>query len=755
MVVSLKENKAFLSLVRANPIEALFWAIWTIYFLVLRGTPLSFGKVYEILGYPSPNLVGKSQDIRSDEWSVTTPRLINFLQNGKLNLNQHSPIHESFNSVLPLPTLEPKILMQPIFWGFHFFGNSWGLAFYWSIAFACYFFFMRKLLLKLGISRFFANFGTVSIFFTSFQQTWMNDLGFDLLFFPFLIFLLTIARSRVSSRIVIAYFYCAYVLMSRYILDLTYLFILVGLLLLFLVVKGLLTFRGACYNLIAALTGVFFGLWLLRSDLVQLQETVYPGQRWAENGNVPLAQWLAQFIPNLTFSGWTNLVGPNVCEASLIDTGFPLLAIICILFNFRRFFAMRSKQLNLELSLFRFPELILLAGFVFLSVWQLISLPSWIGVATTLGRSGANRTLGVSGWLLVILSLLVLSKFQLEDLIKAKVITAWIVIATGVPLAYRLHSLTVPFDYSKFFSEDLLYTQNYLLPVTFLLLFLAVWVTVKISVLSRLIEQRGIINLVRVQVGRDKLLIASVLLCSNLALWGTYNPILSSDKVFQLRDTSAGRNVEAYFSTNPKPVIVPITGAHAWFQSIGINTPQNYYLLPPIDFWKKLLVDNFDTYSNVVNRMGYLEVGDVAEPTNGAATEVIVPISLFPESSFSVASFRPKTKKDKIAESFSIRVWCQEEGDVIVDAFNFRKMESKTTGDVSIQGWIPTKSVGPISVEVKQEGNSKLRIKNLNRGFRTDVLRIVGFTQSVSGYSTIVSNVVENKCLQIIFSELN
>jgi hypothetical protein len=194
-------------------------------------------------------------------------------------------------------------------------------------------------------------------------------------------------------------------------------------------------------------------------------------------------------------------------------------------------------------------------------------------------------------------------------------------------------------------------------------------------------------------------------------------------------------------------------GSNGWLQALGLPTPINSYDTPPLNYWKDILGPKFEELKDVLNRSSYLEIVDGGEFAVGAPDVVRAPIDVFDEKEYQLAIFRKNNDSTSASlENQMISIWCNDESSAVLDSYNLDTKSSDSTINMSINGWLKIKTIGPINVSVKQDGNRKVLINSVNRKFRPDVLRIVGLAESLTGFDIGISNLVVGNCLRVYFT---
>jgi hypothetical protein len=732
--------------IRKNPFETIFFACLFIYSFVLRGTPSSFGIVYQILGLPSPNLFGYSQPIRSDEWNRWTPKLINYMQQDRNTFNLLSPAREEFGNISPLPANNFRIFFQPYHWGYIYFDSSWALAIYWFLLFAVFAVFARALLLKFGVSRVWSNLGVFLFFFNPYIQTWLTVLGISLLIFPLLTYLILDSRASRALWLLRIYVFVVFTQTSPYLLDIPIFFISFAVFLFVQLIRAQISLSASLRNITLALIGTCIGIALNLPQINAIQSTVYPGERWAINGNVPIGQWLSQFYSSFGYSGWDHLFNGNTCEAAAGASILPGLVFGVLLLNLvispssiRKSFP--KKEYRSEF----FATITLIVFFALLSLWQLVPLPEFVGKILLIGHATANRTLGISGFVLLLISLRILTTHKLlEKISPLKLLTVLVLLTSASLLITDFRTSLIP-DHSSF-AGRLLALDDYIPLVT-------VFSIGIIILISKYFEANKKDPRIFTKKNTSSVLLITSSAVTAFAIWGTFNPILSSDKIFELKNTDSARNVSAYILKDSRPIIFPPSGPIGWLQALGIPTPINSYDIPPLEYWKVVLGSKFEEVRDILNRSSYLEVVYGSKFGVGAADVVHAPVSVFDENEYQVAIFHISNQSTSAdLENQMVSFWCNDESTAVLDSYSLDNVSSNSLINMSISGWLNFETIDPINVSVKQIGNREVSISYANRKFRPDVLKEVGLAESLSGFDIGVNNLAVGKCIRVYFT---
>ncbi len=296
--------------------------------------------------------LGTPKRIRSDEWKVQTPWVLNQVQNGSPLHNpgtggDHSPL------VASLPVEGAIDAPQIKFAGFHFLGIERGVSWWWAYkSFALLFGFLWLCLLLTRGNLTASLLGTAWIYASSYTQWWlssnlpeiMSAFAFGVIGAIYAMF--SSRRSLIAMGCVLVAYSAANLVLNLYppfIIPLGYLgvAIVVG----FAIQNSIsgqrrskLPFRSAAIFLatvaIAAYVVAFMGL--ASESIDSMLHTKYPGQRVADSGGVPLMKLLYGYFEAFRFDEFQfpSLV-TNASEASsfvflapLILLAIPLRALL-------------------------------------------------------------------------------------------------------------------------------------------------------------------------------------------------------------------------------------------------------------------------------------------------------------------------------------------------------------------------------------------------------------------------------------------
>lgn len=334
--------------------------------------------------------LGEARRIRSDEWKVQTPWVLNQVQAGNPWRNREigglaSPLLASMpvDGWLAAPHLK--------FAGFRFFGTDRGVSWWWAYKTFGTVIALLWLLLILTRGNLAASLlGTSWIWFSSFTQWWLSSnlpeilAAFALGMVGTLYMLLATKRVWIVAGCVLVFYAaanCALNLYPPFLVPLAYLgaAILAG----FVIRESALPrlrqdgmFRLAAFTATVVATGAYFLAFFTAAaqSIEAVRNTVYPGHRVVTGWEVPLDKALSGFFEALRVgeSAWPlRTMSSNASEAS----SFLLLAPAALLLFRPRAWLRRENALLVALLVFG-----LVAG-----LWIVAGLPPslrWLGTVT-------------------------------------------------------------------------------------------------------------------------------------------------------------------------------------------------------------------------------------------------------------------------------------------------------------------------------------------------------------------------------------
>jgi hypothetical protein len=562
-------------------------------YTALEWTPSSYALVLERLAIEDTGLVaGRPRAIRQDEWLRWTPFIQAAVNNDLGRHNERSLYREDLRGVEGLPLSDWALVFKPYFWPFLLTAPARAFSFFHAAWMALFLIGYERLFRALGSPRSHAALASLTLFFSSFAQTWWTTFGPVIAGFPWVL-LLVLARLAPPWKVLgLAYVSAAWLLGNFYPPIQATLGFAAAVVLLALRPEALRPAR-----LVPCVLGVALGgglvLLYFHDFLFAMADTVYPGRRITGGGGEPPLQWLGHLLPALPMSGYRNLVNGNVCEASTVGTWLPLLLLF-----FTDWTGLRAKLRARDASgrPGAWPLAVLAAGVLATSLWMFAPLPPALGAPLLWNRVPPIRMWYACGLLLVLLALVALRMAPLRLSaarlagFAATVLGAWVV-SEGLLARAPSPSLA---------------DASVLLPLG------------AVFALRR-----------RLAHALPTALLASAALANALA-FGGFNPIQSARPIFERADSPARRALDRLSQRHPRGWLV-LAGDHgAWQNGWGYPAATHVLLAPQLDFFRALLPQTPEPMLQwFFNRSTYVKLGLLDEIRLHDDVQISVPITAF------------------------------------------------------------------------------------------------------------------------------
>lgn len=533
--------------------------------------------------------LGTAKRVRSDEWMVQTPWVLNQVQNGSPVTNPNIG-GETAPLLASMPISGAIALPQLKFAGFRFLGLERGLSWAWAyktFAFAWSFLWLLLILTRGNLTA--SLLGAGWLYFSSYTQWWFSSnlpeimIAFALGVTGAIYTLLSARRTHIVIGCMLIFYAASNLVLNLYppfIVPLAYLgiAILCG----HLVANGYpeqsrhLRFRAAAIVATTALIAIYgYAFISMASDSIQaMLGTVYPGKRVSASGGVPIVKGLYGFY-EVFRSGELDLpMRPtNASEASSFVLLWPMILLLLpgrILFR-------RENALLLACTCFC----------IVASLWMLLSMPpylQWLMQKAGWSLVTPKRTIMALGVGSVLGCIVLFSRMQERNdrdrCITGGRILALVVALIGVlVLAYKLHQID-----QQFFS----------------------WKILLIGTCSAALVTAGI------ALGRTHVLVAGIAIYA-LPTFGV-NPLVSgissiSQKPILLAAASQGRQ------HNDKWVAVGDKYFAQGLKAHGLNVFGGAQFLP--DRRSLSILDPSSRYQSIWNRYAIVQV--ISNPRSRAA----------------------------------------------------------------------------------------------------------------------------------------
>jgi hypothetical protein len=574
--------------------DGLLWVLIALLsaYVAAELTPSSYAVVLPLFeSAPHWVSLGKSRDVRSDEWAVWTPYIQATVRNQFQRYNQTSPYHEDLRNMNPLPLMDWGLIFKPYFWPFMIVPPSYAYSFFFAFQVFSFIYGYRQLFRRLGISDEWAAGGALLLFFCGYTQYWWTTVGPSLSFFPWVV-LAAMLRRRWWQYVLLVYVVVAWIFGLAYpplIIALGFVAILVccafrdeaagGMKELFLMAGAL-----ACAG---ALVGLYY------QDLLAVtMHTVYPGQRRSSSGTESLRLLMGMFAPAFNQDGYRALGLPNICESGVAGSFLPVGAIAFIDYS-----ALRRLTLG-RMQLFSPRRAAIIgAGMLLMLAWIFLPVPAFFGKIFLWQFVPARRMLFPAGVLVTLFCLLLLNACG---------------VVLTVPRICGFFAIVLVSIFSSKYVWSLAWrntprTEFLILPVFAACTFLA-WR--------------------RKLTARQAVVYSCVL--ANIALFGFFNPILSARDIFVSRDTPIIRSLEKMEREDPRGWLVTPGFPGAVLNGLGFRSIQHVLLSPHLRFFREYFPGMPDAeFNHVFNRYAHVRLGTADHPYSPQPDILIVPAARF------------------------------------------------------------------------------------------------------------------------------
>lgn len=359
-------------------------------------------------------IIGKSRQIRSDEWLVQTPFMLGQTLKGEFGIHNENIAQGNLNMIMAqAPVMDITLISRPLTWGFVFLGVEYGFAFYWAFKVVALLLVSLELALKvtkkdklLGIT------GALILGLAPAMMWWLSTAIADGFIFGGAVILLFSyymeninwqiwKKILIAIGIVICLPAFAMTLYPAFQVPFAYVMALFMIIDLWRHRKEL---KKADYIIMAStifLVGIILTRFILVSwnDIQTMLSTVYPGARFEQGGDLPIDIFMGHFY-NI-FLPYSDGI-ENPCEISFYI--YPFIGLITmIIYTITK----RDKKEKRDGLLYGLIGLF----FIFL-FWELVGFNKILAQITFLYFSPTERTLIVSGLIATLLMLILIKKWQ-------------------------------------------------------------------------------------------------------------------------------------------------------------------------------------------------------------------------------------------------------------------------------------------------------------------------------------------------------
>ena len=563
-----------------------FWVLMICaLYAVLCLSPSSYGVAFQEMLGAAPGLVaGTPKGLRSDEWSVWTPFMQIAVNNGFLRFNETSPYLEDLRNFNALPLLDWGLLFKPQFLGFFVFDPAWAFSFHHSFIIGAFLIGWERLFRRFGFNRSTAVLGALIAFFLPYTQLWWTTTGPLLAGFPWLILCFLWEAEPWKRVVVMAWLIPVWVISHLYppiIISLAFAGVVM---LLAFEPRRLFSFRYLAPALAGCGIGFLIVFLYLGEAISVMAETVYPGKRALDGGEVPILLWLSTFIPDIaTHKRNTVYEYLNYLEGSA--AGSYLLLLSFVFADWRRSWrAMRSGTFVMHGA--RWKLLVLAGGVILISCWLLAPVPASVGRILLWDKVPGPRFLFALGAIVLLVSMILL------DHLRYRITLAKIIVAIG-----GIYGVGLWVDLHRGQRVDFVFPESWAL-VSMLLVFVAALGVEKAR------ERPGLV------IG-----LASVL--AGIVMFGTYNPLQSAYPIFHRPESPLQARYDALQGAHPKNYFV-MQGPRrtgAIFNAWGFRSISHVLVAPRLEFFREIFTDMEDQIFNYVfNRYAHVTIDEVRKP---------------------------------------------------------------------------------------------------------------------------------------------
>ncbi len=562
-------------------------------------TPSSYGVFLNMVGAPEEGpIAGVSRPYRADEWSVDTPLLQAAVRNRFQRINETSFYREDLRGFVALPLKDWSMAFKPQLWAFFVLSPARAFSIYYAVFLWLFLCGYHLLFRELNSPAWVAIAGAGILFFSGFTQFWWTTVGSLLAGMPWVLLILLKPMAWWKKALLCAWAFPAWIFSYAYPIPLMTL--AWGALVI------VLAFRPSSLrstgNLVAIAMGVAstaLVFYFYYGDLIRtIGNTVYPGHRIAAAGTTPIIAVLSELFPYLSFrlGDYQNLSGENICEIGALGSFLPLLTL-CLL----RYRSLRDRADA------RYCLLVLLAGFVVITLWEIAPVPDWIGRILLWNRGTSQRWLFTSGLLLTLAAMVIWS----NRLISMHPLRIFLFVLLG-PVA----SLVLKFGWlmhkgeadEAVFSESL---HDMLLCGIAVAAGLAAWY---------------------VPAGWRAALLLSTVVFMNIYAFGGFNPLQPAGPIFQVPETDFLRSVRATAAASPGGVLAvadtePVGAA---FNGLGFRSVSHALLAPQLGLFRTYFPTmEAARFNEIFNRVAHIHLTFSPMPEVPRADVIDVPLEAF------------------------------------------------------------------------------------------------------------------------------
>lgn len=396
-------------------------------------------------------VLGVPRSIRSDEWAVQTPFSLAQAMNADFYPRVNENIAGGQNMLMLYQTtvFDISLLGRPFNWGYILFGMDYGISWFWCLKLILLFVVSYEVALILTKKNPLLSFvGALWLTFSPPMSWWFNSIV-DIFIFGEAILIIFSYYLRNNNYSILKKILLGFLMMMSIVsfafslypplqIPVVYLMIIMMGILNFKYIKNLkkIDFFIMGSSLLLALSILGYFVIVSADDINATMNTVYPGKRFIQGGNITMQNFVYFAFNYLTPYPFEQIPGLNECETSMFI--FPFISVFILsIINIKN-----KKNINdypLFLGIFIF--------FIIQTLWLFVKFPYIIAKISLFSFSPEYRSIIVWGMTGVYLCLMMISSKKIKNISGIKAIIYTLSMASL--LTYALYH----FDYLYIFTK--------------------------------------------------------------------------------------------------------------------------------------------------------------------------------------------------------------------------------------------------------------------------------------------------------------
>lgn len=362
------------------------------------------------------NIIGKERSIRSDEWLVTSMINLGQTQNEEgLNIYNENIAGGNCNMIMTAaPVWDIISIAKPFNWGYLLFGTEYGFSFWWSLKIVALVMVSLELILKITKKdKILSIAGAIILTLAPTMMWWLSSAVIEAYILGLAVIVLFGAymenlswklwkKLLVALGMMITIPGFAFTLYPAF--QVPFIF-LMAIFMLNDFIKHRKELKKIDYLIMSGTIIVILAL-IVRFILVSWEDikvmmgTVYPGSRFETGGDYTVDNFISYFV--CIFLPYTSKIANPCKEAAYIYPFIGLMTLIII--YVKKYKKDRDENRNLIIAI--------IALYMFFLIWEFVGVGRIIAKITFMYFSTTKRTNLVTGLIGIILSILLLKKFE-------------------------------------------------------------------------------------------------------------------------------------------------------------------------------------------------------------------------------------------------------------------------------------------------------------------------------------------------------